>query len=323
MKIQTTSGMMCTVVQGLGNGTWTFFPVMRKDSWSSTEPTYFSDATLGLVYTLAVLYLINSVFGFYQLGVVVYIRLFRMKAMLTLFIFAFNVVRSIYFWLLATSANTVVESEVSDYTLAVLPTFFYFTAFTLVILVWEAVARSVRAGLENIQSYLRKLFFIVNTILYLLFLGLVLGFQFANSDSTTTSLCGGRADNGSSDENTSSSSKRAVSIVYAVVISAISFVIASAFLFYAGHMFTMTRAMSSLKVASQKNEKTERTYFMTAAVCSVAFILNCVMNLVIAVGEYNNTAFSFVMLLVTEVLPAVSIMPIHTILITVISTFFT
>jgi bacteriorhodopsin len=85
------------------------------------------------MYTLAVFFLVVAVLSLTFLVLVVKANNFKPKQLLNLaFILGFTILRSTHFFLVASNYN----SEIGDYILDVLPTFFYFSAFLQLVQAW-------------------------------------------------------------------------------------------------------------------------------------------------------------------------------------------
>jgi len=202
------------------------------------------------------------------------------------FILLFNIIRSIYFFLIP-SGN---QGPILDYILVVLPTLLYFTAFSLVTVAW-AVA-TVNSHTNDFPKRLRITALSVNAAMYLMLIILVLVFQFGASYPEQE--CTGRVDVGL---GKAYQIKKAVSIFYAVAISFVSLLIGASFLFFGARLWP------HLQMSAKKRSSPQKRIMELTAVCSASFILHCAFILIATGLSKPNIIFSFVGLITTEIFP--------------------
>jgi hypothetical protein len=98
-----------------------------------------------------------------------------------------ELVRAVHFFLLPTGYST----EVGDYILVVLPTFFYFTAFTQIVNAWIIISTVDMTKLRHgTAAMINKLTITINLILYAFFIAIIIAFHFSGPTSSTA--CGSR-----------------------------------------------------------------------------------------------------------------------------------
>jgi len=130
----------------------------------------------------------------------------------------------------------------------------------------------------------------VNIVLYIVFIIIVVVFN--QTKKILTNQCVGEW------ESTQlTGGQKAISIVYSVIISFISLVIAISFIVF-GRRFTAKSQMQAVII---------KTY-RTAAVCALGFMLNCLFILIVTGARLNNIAFSFAGLLISEIIPSMFIL---------------
>ncbi|EGG23974.1 hypothetical protein DFA_06112 [Cavenderia fasciculata] len=283
------------------SSTSTYFAMARQSDWETAAYAPFSKSTTGLIYTLAVIFLLCGLWGMFQLGYVLYSHYFgvrhyplRLVHMLTFTITLFIVIRCIYFFILP--SGRLESSSVADYILVVLPTFIYFSAFTIITVLWYIVI-SAKVRHDNIMRRIGTIIAVINAILYLLFIAIVLIFQYSAADPPSNE-CGGRMVVALS----KTTPQRIVSIVYAVIQAFISLIIGGAFIYLGGNIYLMVKRSTSGSSATHK-----RIYIVTLC-SSIGFVLHCGFFLILVIAEVQNMIFSFVGLIVTEVVPALSIL---------------
>jgi len=291
MKPQLDGDQLCATIS-LKTGSTQFIPIKRLDDWQNVEAEYFTPTSRGLLITLGVLYVVLSAFAFFLLlGVTVFtlkgrIKKFLFTNVITFSIFAFTLIRCVYFFLVP-SGDLSVNGSVAEYILIIFPTFPYFTAFSCVPLVWAIVSTGpAKTGGANDRIF--KAVGVLNAILYILFIVIVV--VFSETKQIDSNVCLGATTQATS----LSTPQVAISLVYSIVISTISLLIAIAFIAFGRRV----------AVISQSDAITVKTYRMVI-VCAIGFILNCIFILIITGARLNNIGFSFAGLIISEIIPSV------------------
>ncbi|KAN0055513.1 hypothetical protein ACTA71_008626 [Dictyostelium dimigraforme] len=286
----------------------TLFPINHIDNWAEENKTYFDKPTQGLLYTLAALFLLVSIYGFCQLVIIAIIRFkgiisrFELVHLLLLMIFIFVSVRMVYFFLLP--KGYLADSSIADYVLVVLPTFFFFSCFTIIIVLWYVIVFLVLKNNNSASDLTKRVNYIlimVNVIIYLLLISIVVVFQYTKDRFNNN--CGNRV---IIDVKTSTSQK-AVSIVYAVVQATISLVIGSAFIYLGSSLYrSMSKAISSSSNA--RAVKKAKKIFLLTTISGTGFILHCIFIIALVSIKNPSIVFSFIGLIITEIIPSVTIL---------------
>eukprot|EP01133_Synstelium_polycarpum_P016970 gene16970-20188_t len=293
--------LICTKITVI-NSTATFFPIARLADWEAKNKEPFDRTATAILYTLAVIFLGTSLWGISQLFIVVVKRsrgLHELKLvhLLILTITIFVTIRTIYFFILP--SGKLSQSPIADYIMVVLPTFIYFTAFTIIIVLWYMVIKA--KSHRNFLSRLAMMIGAINVVFYLLFIVIVLVFHF--TERIPTNDCGGRIQLPVSN----TTPQRVVSIVYAVVQAVISLIIGAAFVYLGGSLYFMMK-FKKIANSNETNDNHQRRVFIVTHACSIGFILHCAFVLVLVGAEPSNITFSFIGLIITEIIPSVSIL---------------
>jgi len=298
ITVTNQSGLLCADLTNIFNSS-TYFPIILKQTWATEPLNLYPGYTLYLVYILGAVFCATAAFSIYKMAVVVYgrvkhFRRFRVSQLMIVFIFLFNGVRGVYFFLLPIGFNA--KSAVSDYVLVVLPTFFYFTAFTIIVSLWAVVCLQpmVKSNL-SFDKLVNRLNLIINTLLYLFFILICLLFQYLQI--TPPSDCGARVL-----VVAAVAVQANLALVYAVVIAFISFVVGIGFIAFGSKLFAELNTNTSKRLS--KKTRLQKQTFIITLVCSISFILHCIFILILATLKQANIIFSFVGLLVTEVAPS-------------------
>ncbi|EGG24021.1 putative transmembrane protein [Cavenderia fasciculata] len=290
----TQESYYCSEIPSIAE-TATYFLVSRVEDYQDLEKELFDKEATGLLYTLAAIFLFNAAWGALQLIVSafkIYKKLDepRLIHALTISITIFMLIRAIYFFILPTK----MISSVGDYILVVLPTFIYFTCFTIIIVIWYML---VKAYTGSFFKRIRLMITTINGVLYVLFIIIVLVFHFTQKEDNNGD-CGGRIPL----EPSTTTPQRVVSIVYAVVQAVISLIIGSAFAYLGLTLFFMVRNRK-VALSEEKRGEQQKKVSMVTLVCSIGFMLHCVFVLVLVAAEPSNIVFTFVGLLITEIAP--------------------
>ncbi|KAK5582520.1 hypothetical protein RB653_004105 [Dictyostelium firmibasis] len=302
--------MLCSIVTIKDGGNPIYFPINRMDKWESESKEAFDSTSRALMYTLAAFFLVVSLWGLFELCLIAIGRYknrdvpvkrnFQLTHLLIGVVTLFITIRAIYFFIMP--SGNLSDSPIADYILVVLPTFIYFTAFNILLVLWYVIVFLVLKKNKSAESLTKRLFTIVlviNAFLYLLFIAIVLVFQYTKSEPSND--CGSRI----VIPIESSTPQRVVSIVYAVIQALISLVMGAAFIYLGGRLFIVMRS-TNIKVGSKSNH--QRKIFILSFVCSIGFLLHCAFVLILVAGNVNSMIFSFVGLIITEIIPACSIL---------------
>ncbi|EGC39924.1 hypothetical protein DICPUDRAFT_147210 [Dictyostelium purpureum] len=304
---ETSNTLICSMVTDISQNDPIYFPINRISDYQDQQKEVFDDTAKGLMYTLAVIFIIVALWGFFEIALIIYNyyneskKAFQLVHLLIIIVTLFILIRAIYFFIMPSGA--LAYSPVADYILVVLPTFIYFTAFTIVVVLWYVIFFLVLKKHRSAESLSKRIYTtvaVINAVLYLLFIAIVLVFQYTKQDKPNN--CGSRI----VIPVESTTPQRVVSIVYAVVQALISLVIGSAFLYLGSSLYS---AMRSNKVGSTSNKAHhQRKIFTLTLTCSIGFILHCIFVLIMVAANVNSIIFSFICLVLTEVIPAISIL---------------
>ncbi|GAM18860.1 hypothetical protein SAMD00019534_020350 [Acytostelium subglobosum LB1] len=284
----------------------TYFPIIRvsNNDWKSNKREVFDKTATALLYTLGCLFGINALWGIFQLTMVLYTKCtqpnssFKLVQLLILTVTVFITIRAVYFFILP--SGKLSESQVADYILVVLPTFIYFTAFTVIIVIWYIIVSSKIH--INFFSRFNQLVGIINVVLYVLFIIIVLVFNYTKL--ILENDCGARR----VIEVSSTTPQRIVSIFYATVQAVISLLIGAAFVYLGVSIHMLMKVRRNMTDRAESKFAQQQKIFLVTATCSVGFVLHCAFVLVLVGAEPSNVIFSFIGLIVTEIIPTMSIL---------------
>ncbi|EGC38771.1 hypothetical protein DICPUDRAFT_148469 [Dictyostelium purpureum] len=280
------------------------FAIIRRDNWENQKREVFNQSTKGLIFTLATFYLLVSFWGFFQIGYIFNKQRstgqfkFQLVHLLIIIVTVFIIMRSIYFYVLGN--GHLAFNPVGDYILVILPTFLYFTTFTIVVvLFYVLVYLSYRTTDQSKRIF--KMVFLINFVIYLLFIACALVFK--KTQNIPTNDCGSRIIIPMS----SSIPQKAISITYAVVQCVISVILGIAFIYLGVSLYLIVRKTKK-SLNQTANSSTYNRIFLQTSICSVGFILHCIFILILVTGNLNNMTFSFICLIITEIIPTITLL---------------
>lgn len=200
--------------------------------------------------------------------------------------FLFSVLRCLYFFLLPET----ISSPIADYILAVLPSFIYFSAFSIVISVWGVIAMADTVARRNkVTQYVDRVFIVLNIILYAIFIILVVGYSETAAQPVDIEVCGHILQ--TFDEE--SSAQYIISLFYGFLLGVISVGMSLAFVIFGW------RISRQLKLS-----KSKRKLLYLAALISLSFFLHAIFIVVcVLLYKQPNQWFSFFGILITEIIP--------------------
>eukprot|EP01132_Coremiostelium_polycephalum_P003595 gene3595-4477_t len=300
---QNFNGQRCCNITRDLTGTKTFLLMSRIDDWDTLTYQPFSHSNKSLIYVLAVFFLVLSIFGVFHLFYFLYTKFFyndpfKLVHLLFLFLTCFSLIRSIYFFILPAGVFSQ-GANVADYVLVVLPTFLYFTSFTVVVVIWYVLSNAETTFGQNLFKRINMTILGINLVLYILFIVIVLVFNFTTEKPPPT--CGGRIVG----KYSNTSPQKVVSILYAVLQAVLSLLIGLAFIYYGRKVYLK---LASLKGQSSENSRRQKKKTLAMAIiCSSGFVLHCIFIIILASAAPSNIIFSFIGLLVTEIIPVLTL----------------
>jgi hypothetical protein len=150
---------------------------------------------------------------------------------------------------------------------------------------------------------LKVMTIIINVVLYSIFIAIVIAF--AASKESNQIIC-----NGLYFKTADDVAQRVISLIYSVIIAAISLAIGSAFLIFGMKLYLqLSRAsnasgiMISTKVAYVYSLLTGQI-FLTSLLCCIAFLFHCAFIIILVSLNTPVIEFSFVGFITTQVIPA-------------------
>jgi hypothetical protein len=211
------------------------YPIQRYPNYENIEQTRFDQAELGIIFTTCGLYLLAILLGVFlfskpvviQGGFIVNFTVFAQILIL-------YIIRCVYFFLLGYSViPTPSSSNLLDYILIELPTFFYLGAFSLIAISFLFLYLRGKKDMDLSQSDFWVVYFIWDLLIWILFAVVVSLIATLSSPSSVTKSCNGRISELIEDTNTA----RLIRIVYKSVIALIALILV-------GVTFMIGRALS-------------------------------------------------------------------------------
>ncbi|GAM17765.1 hypothetical protein SAMD00019534_009400 [Acytostelium subglobosum LB1] len=320
-RIINGTDYICSNISMTGTTAQTFFPVSRVSQWEDAKKRYFSNTDEALLFTLGTLFGVHALWGLFQLGFVMFTIVNRdekpkLVHLLILSITIFISIRCIYF--LALPSGTFYNSTIADYVLVVLPTFIYFTSFSIIMALWYVVI-GINMQEGNYMQRLRRLIIIVNSVLYLLFVFIILVFNYTKNGSLVNN-CKGRF----IDTISNTRAQRIISIFYGVLQATISLLFGITFIYLGQRILKIIKGRTTRAKAQPDANATTTTggnnfltrwftstiqtkIFFVTVTCSIGLILHSVFVLALVSSQWSNVTFSFVGLIITEIIPVMTI----------------
>jgi len=203
--------------------------------------------------------------------------------------------------LLANHAITTSQTFVAIF-LVELPSLLFLTCFSIHIVLWCVILHSARQFMTVNRNYVKILFLALNLVLYLIFITLVLLFVELPADNKF--YCGKRFLT-----NNQWPPRKIVNVIYRVIISAISLLLAGLFFVTGTKIYkTLTRGGSSLdkNTAGRKLNDNKRLKFLwLAAFTGTGLLFQSVYLLIlISIQPTQSNTATILILLIVEVIPS-------------------
>eukprot|EP01117_Protostelium_nocturnum_P018679 TRINITY_DN785_c0_g1_i4.p1 TRINITY_DN785_c0_g1~~TRINITY_DN785_c0_g1_i4.p1 ORF type:complete len:1818 (-),score=339.05 TRINITY_DN785_c0_g1_i4:163-5616(-) len=286
-------GRICFFVQNPPRNA-SYLLVSHIPNWKDKQLEYFPRDTVVLLYVLAALFLLATLFC--TLAWISYFFTpkegnFRHQTFFTImFTFLFCIIRCIYFFMLPKGLS----SQSADYVLIVLPTFFYFSSVIQLITTWVALATLSLTRLSKATKFTNAAAIGLHILLYIIFLIIVLLFHFNQPESKPS--CGNRII-----YSPDYSTQKKLSLAYAIIIAVFSVLLGVGFLAFG--LKTVSKFKKSLSDGVKK-------VAITTGIYAGAFVLHCIYVFLLIFTD-ASVVFVFVGFIITEIIPACYLMINH------------
>ncbi|KAM9965181.1 hypothetical protein ACTFIW_004988 [Dictyostelium discoideum] len=313
LKLINNINYYCSNIENITQGIKEIiiYPINRVSDWEDKDKQVLDKKTTVLVYILACFFILVGIYGLFQ-TIEFLIERFKSKKplqlthLLIVSVSTFIIMRGIYFFVLPSGALTDVPS--SDYVLVVLPTFIYLSSFSIIIALWYVIVFVVlkfNPSAGNMKKRLYTIVVSVNSTIYLFFIAIVLVFQYTPYQPNTD--CLGLI----FEEMKNSTPQQVVSIVYSVVQALLSLLIGIAFIYLGGSIVKLMKNLisnSKGSAAATSYSSNQSKIKILTIILSVAFILHSIFIILISVKAVTSIIFTFIGLIITEIIPAISIL---------------
>ena len=148
----------------------------------------------------------------------------------------------------------------------------------------------------GVTQYINKITIVINILLYLVFLAVVLIFQFDRGGSAIT--CGNKY---ISTPNTAV--KQVTTVLYAVVIAFFSFLMCLALAIF-GFKFVWQQYQRTKKIGNSPSNTAKKKVFTVAIVGGISFFLHSLYILIQTALYQPKIIFNFIAIFVTEIIPS-------------------
>eukprot|EP01097_Dermamoeba_algensis_P008004 TRINITY_DN5182_c0_g1_i1.p1 TRINITY_DN5182_c0_g1~~TRINITY_DN5182_c0_g1_i1.p1 ORF type:complete len:522 (+),score=134.16 TRINITY_DN5182_c0_g1_i1:789-2354(+) len=295
MKEISESGRICATMKLIESG-MSFFPISRVKSPESVSAELTS-SDKGLLYWIASCYTIVFIFGMF-----VFLKspLHKSNSISTIreaLLAAASAIRMIYFFLLATSVFSSTSQEDSiEHVLIELPTFFYMSVASHLILSFIV---SLRLEIIGKNKFLLIFLGVNMMMIYPIFIIIIILYSVLNSSESSYSLitsCGGRLFTYTNNNEY----VRIIRIVYRVSVTFISFLMS--FILIASGWKLKLFIESTLVSHAGRHQQKIKTIFLVSLVIGSGLFLNSLAFLIyFAINE--SSPWFLLALFFTEVLP--------------------
>jgi len=218
-------------------------------------------------------------------------------------------VRTIYYMMLPSGyMRDVIAGIFVD-----LPTFIFFSAFSVLYYMWaylRLIFSCEKEELDVKSKKLRKILYILNLFMYLIFIIIVSTFYglniYANNDDATQCIASFQDENGI---NTGYAARNAVAIVFKLFISLLALILGVFSYYYGRRVITVVSHHDESSLIREFPKVKERQNLMkqSTLICSLSFILHSIFLTVFAI-TYVTTIAMIVLMQLVEVIPALAML---------------
>ena len=272
-----------------------FFPIIRLIDDEAVSSSEYSQSDTALIYTLGALYSVCLVFmGMFCVAALWWFHSSKSgdPSMLIagLFFVLLCIFRIVYCFMFP---SDVITDRVADYAVFELPTFFYFTSFSIILGIWFQAAVPPRY-----RSRSRKIVVVVvNVVGYSLFVAVMIAIAIIDGQSAEDpSECPGRVPGVPSSQ---ADHIRTLSLVYQSIVIAITFILAVAFIL---SIYYMLKNGRRLRQSWFEVYRSSHRVFQVAMIVVVGFLTRCILFIIILAADFTSTIYMFITLSITEIL---------------------
>lgn len=166
------------------------------------------------------------------------------------------------------------NSNVLNLILVELPTFIWFTASTLVVLLWVSVTSTRKQ--KAIGKIFRQLFVVVNGLMWALFILFIILFIVLPDTTDQDPYCIGRLA-----PTVNHTPRRVLFIVYQVFLATVALLLSFSFLFFGLRVYFRQTAISATSKKGRNSRKDEIKLLVLCLVCAFSFAAHAVFLLVL------------------------------------------
>jgi len=292
------SNFLCSTVQVSqirdGTDVVRLFPILRVVDWTDVETDYFDDTTEALIYTLAVLYIIDFFLLAIFLGILIRENLRTRKSMpivawIAVFFVVLCIFRIVFLFMLV--QGEFEDDSLAEYALFEIPTFILFTIVIMANGFWRKLSRKSAFFVNDTDMQLWVMVGIAIFLIWLLYAVVLIIYSEVILDGfDEESPCPGRVAASNKDQEDAT---RTLSIVYQSVVIFITFILACMFWYSSYKLFKMT---------SKGVSRAKQFIFRIGALIVSAFMLRCILFLIILAADFESSIYMFITLFLTEVL---------------------
>ena len=270
------------------------FPILRLADDRDGDDQEYSTTSLALIYTLGALYascllflvvfVAASFWWWKQNKFASHASLIFFTGLFFLFLSVFRVIYCFGY------PSDVWSDPVANYAVFELPTFFYITSFSCVLVVW------LHGTSDHPPKPDLKIIVVVNAITYTLFIAVMIAVGVISSrPSEESSACPGRV---ASSQTSKANDIRNLSLAYQSIMIIICFLMATAFWL---SIIKRTGISRTAGLSWSSIWKRSANVFQMTFIVVVGFLTRCVLFIIILALDFTSVVYMFLTLLTTEI----------------------
>lgn len=270
-----------------------FFPIYVREDAETYDEDPYDHQTTSLVYTLGACYCLDLVLILIYLAVIGknYAASNRAIPLVTWIAVIFGIVCifRICFCFIYPDGGFE-DNQLAEYVVFEIPTFLLFTAVILAIALFMRLSKKSTFDFKGADKKIWTAGLIACAVVWSLFIIVTVVYAEVILEEESENVCPGRAPE---DNSKQEDDARTLSIVYQTIVIFLTLCFALFFLRSAVKLFMMTKSGAS---------NAKRFIFRIGSVIVVAFLLRCVLFLVLLAIDLTSDIYLFITLMLTEVL---------------------
>jgi len=278
----------------ISEGTIRLFPILRMENYQSQSREYYNDQTVALVYTLGACYCFDLVL-FVLFLMVMLKSVYKTKkevpivAWIALIFVILCIFRIVFCFLWPVGGFE--DNPVAQYAVFEIPTFLLFSVVIIAIAFWRKLSRKSAFFFRETDRTLYAFVVFANFLVWSFFAIVIIVYaEKIIPENQPVNICPGRV--AASNEQLANDTHE-LSVIYQAIVIFFTFTLGAIFYYMSYRLF---------KVTSKGVSSAKKFIFRIGAIIVSAFMLRCVLFIILLAVDFISDIYLFITLMITEVI---------------------